>query len=180
MKYYDKMHYEEELDLLCRCIRANISIILHKTVYEINSTLLLRTHFKPPSSVCNNFILRSHTLWAAAVHYISSPKKPQPTALSFFPRLYFQNSLIVRGKTPTLATLVRCTLFTYEYNISRALSLSLSLGHTRSLSRTLSLSLFSLTHSLSLSLSLGHTLSLSTFASLSSSRAPHNHTIWNY
>ncbi len=163
MKYYDKMHYEEELDLFW-CIRANISIILHKTVYEINSTLLLRTHFKPPLSVCNNFILRSHTLWAAAVHYKCSPKKTQPTALSFFPRLYFQNSLIVRGKNPTLATLVRCTLFTYEYNISRALSLSLSLslGHTRSLSRTLSLSLlsllslslFSLTHSLSLSLSL--------------------------
>ncbi len=60
MKYYDKMHYEEELDLFCRCIRANISIMLHKTIYEINSTLLLRTHFKPPSSVCNNFILRSH------------------------------------------------------------------------------------------------------------------------
>ncbi len=54
------MHYEEELDLLCRCIRANISIMLHKTIYEINSTLLLRTHFKPPSSVCNNFLLRSH------------------------------------------------------------------------------------------------------------------------
>ncbi len=53
------MHYEEELDLF-RCIRANISIMLHKTVYEINSTLLLRTHFKPPSSVCNNFLLRSH------------------------------------------------------------------------------------------------------------------------
>ncbi len=172
MKYYDKMHYEEELDLLCRCIRANISIILHKTVYEINSTLLLRTHFKPPSSVCNNFILRSHTLWAAAVHYISSPKN-RNLRLCHFSRLYFQNSLIVRGKTLTLATLVRCTLFTYEHNISRALSLSLSLslGHTRSLSRTLSLSLLS--HTLARSLS----LSLSTFASLSSSRAPHNHTI---
>ncbi len=60
VKYYDKMHYEEELDLFCRCIRANISIMLHKTVYEINSTLLLRTHFKPPSSVCNNVLLRSH------------------------------------------------------------------------------------------------------------------------
>ncbi len=56
----DKMHYEEELDLFCRCIRANISIMLHKTIYEINSTLLLRTHFKPPLSVCNNFLLRSH------------------------------------------------------------------------------------------------------------------------
>ncbi len=54
------MHYEEELDLFCRCIRANISIMLHKTIYEINNTLLLRTHFKPPSSVCNNFLLRSH------------------------------------------------------------------------------------------------------------------------
>ncbi len=60
MKYYDKMHYEDEFDLLCRCIRANISIMLHKTIYEINSTLLLRTHFKPPSSVCNNSLLRSH------------------------------------------------------------------------------------------------------------------------
>ncbi len=59
MKYYDKMHYEEKLDLFCRCIRANISIMLHKTIYEINSTLLLRTHFKPPSSVCNNFILET-------------------------------------------------------------------------------------------------------------------------
>ncbi len=59
MKYYDKMHYEEELDLFCSCIRANISIMLHKTIYEIN-TLLLRTHFRPPSIVCNNFILRSH------------------------------------------------------------------------------------------------------------------------
>ncbi len=176
MKYYDKMHYEEELDLLCRCIRANISIILHKTVYEINSTLLLRTHFKPPSSVCNNFILRSHTLWAAAVHYISSPKN-RNLWLCHFSRLYFQNSLIVRGKTPTLATLVRCTLFTYEHNISCALSLSLSLSDTLALSRalslSLSLSLSSLSHTLARSLS----LSLSTFASLSSSRAPHNHTI---
>ncbi len=60
MKYYDKMHYEEVLDLFCCCIRANISIMLHNTIYEINSTLLLRTHFKPPSSVCNNFLLRSH------------------------------------------------------------------------------------------------------------------------
>ncbi len=60
MKYYDKMHYEEELDLFCSCIRANISIMLHKTIYEIKSTLLLRTHFKPPSSVCNNFLLRAH------------------------------------------------------------------------------------------------------------------------
>ncbi len=59
MKYYDKMHYEEELDLFCSCISANITIMLHKTIYEIN-TLLLRTHFRPPSSVCNNFILRSH------------------------------------------------------------------------------------------------------------------------
>ncbi len=58
MKYYDKIHYEE-LDLFCRCIRANIRIIL-KTIYEINSTLLLRTHFKPPLSVCNNPLLRSH------------------------------------------------------------------------------------------------------------------------
>ncbi len=54
------MHYEEELDLFCRCIRANISIMLHKTIYEVNSTLLLKTHFKPSSSVCNNFLLRSH------------------------------------------------------------------------------------------------------------------------
>ncbi len=154
MKYYDKMHYEEELDLLCRCIRANISIILHKTVYEINSTLLLRTHFKPPSSVCNNFILRSHTLWAAAVHYKSSPKKPQPTALSFFPRLYFQNSPLVSGKTPTLATLVRCTLFTYEYNISRALSLSDTLALSRALSLSLSRSSLSHTRSRTHALSL--------------------------
>ncbi len=48
MKYHDKMHYEKELELFCMCIRINISIVLHKTIYEINSTLLLRTHFKPP------------------------------------------------------------------------------------------------------------------------------------
>ncbi len=54
------MHYEEELDLFCSSIRANISIMLLTKMYEINSTLLLRTHFKPPSSVCNNFLLRSH------------------------------------------------------------------------------------------------------------------------
>ncbi len=42
------------------CIRANISIMLHKTIYEIDITLLLKTHFKPPSSVCNNFLLWSH------------------------------------------------------------------------------------------------------------------------
>ncbi len=46
VKYYEKMHYEEELDLFCSCIRANISIMLHKAIYEIQSTLLLRTHFK--------------------------------------------------------------------------------------------------------------------------------------
>ncbi len=49
------MHYEEELDLFCSCIRANISIMLHNTIYEINSTILLRTHFKPPSSVITSF-----------------------------------------------------------------------------------------------------------------------------
>ncbi len=59
VKYYEKMHYEEELDLFCRCIRANISFMLHKTMYEIN-TLLLRTHFKPPLDVCNKWLLRSH------------------------------------------------------------------------------------------------------------------------
>ncbi len=32
------MHYDEELDLFCSCIRANISIMLHKTINEINST----------------------------------------------------------------------------------------------------------------------------------------------
>ncbi len=56
VKNYDKMHYEEELDLFCSCIRANISIMLHKTIYEINSTPLLRTS----SSVCNNLLLQSH------------------------------------------------------------------------------------------------------------------------
>ncbi len=63
------MHYELELDLFCRCIRANISIMLHKTIYEINSALLLRTHFKPPSSVCNNFLLRSHVEFGRLLLY---------------------------------------------------------------------------------------------------------------
>ncbi len=141
VKYLWQMHYEEELDLFCRCIRANISIILHKTVYEINSTLLLRTHFKPPSSVCNNFILRSHTLWADAVHYISSPKNRNPRLCHFSRDCIFKIAHLW-GEKPRP---VRCTLFTYEYNISRALSLSLSRTH----SRTLSLSLSSLSLSLS-------------------------------
>ncbi len=34
--------------------------MLHKTIYEINITLLLKTHFKPPSSVCINFLLWSY------------------------------------------------------------------------------------------------------------------------
>ncbi len=55
-----KMHYEEEFDQFFSCIRANICIMLHKKMYEIDSTLLLKTHFKPQSSVCNNFLLRSH------------------------------------------------------------------------------------------------------------------------
>ncbi len=38
MKYYVKMHYEEELDLFCSSIRDNIRIMRHKTIYEINST----------------------------------------------------------------------------------------------------------------------------------------------
>ncbi len=59
-KYYDKMYYEEELDLFYSCIRSSISIMLYKTIYEINSTLLLRTYFKPPLNVCNNFLLQSH------------------------------------------------------------------------------------------------------------------------
>ncbi len=172
MKYYDKMHYEEELDLFCRCIRANISIILHKTVYEI-STLLLRTHFKPPSSVCNNFILRSHTLWAAAVHYISNPKNRNPRLCHFSRDCTFKIAQLW-GEKPRPWQHWFAVPFSHMSIIS--LAHCLSLGHTRS--RAHSLSLFSLTHSLSLSLSLGHTLSLSTFASLfTSSRAPHNHTI---
>ncbi len=174
MKYYDKMHYEEELDLFCRCIRANISIILHKTVYEINSTLLLRTHFKPPSSVCNNFILRSHTLWAAAVHYISnvSPKKRNPRLCHFSRDCTFKIAQLW-GEKPRPWQHWFAVPFSHTSIIS--LAHCLSLGHTRSLSRTLSLSLLS--HTLALSLSLGHTLSLSTFASLSSSRAPQSHNL---
>ncbi len=205
------MHYEEELDLLCRCIRANISIILHKTVYEINSTLLLRTHFKPPSSVCNNFILRSHTLWAAAVHYISSPKNRNPWLCHFSrdctfkiaqlwgekPRPWQQGRgfsphnwaiLKVQSREKMLPLCYTGSLYPFHIwdIISLAhclsLSLSLSLGHTRSpLAHDLSLSLSSLSHTRSLSLSLSDTRSLvSTFASLSSSRAPHNHNNLNY
>ncbi len=154
MKYYDKMHYEEELDLFCRCIRANISIILHKTVYEINSTLLLRTHFKPPSSVCNNFILRSHTLWVAAVHYISSPKNRNPRLCHFSRDCTFKIAQL-RGEKPR--PWQHC-FAVHEYNISRALSLSLSRTHSRSLAHSLSLSLLS--HTLALSLSRTHALSL--------------------
>ncbi len=34
--------------------------MIYVTIYEINSTLLLRTHLKPQLSVCNKFLLRSH------------------------------------------------------------------------------------------------------------------------
>ncbi len=76
LKYYDKMHHEEELDLFCSCIRANISIMLHKTIYEINITLLLRTHFRPPSSVCNNFLMqgRNHGIDIGGVQMWALPQ----------------------------------------------------------------------------------------------------------
>ncbi len=165
MKYYDKMHYEEELDLFCRCIRANISIILHKTVYEINSTLLLRTHFKPPSSVCNNFILRSHTLWAAAVHYISSPKNRNPRLCHFSRDCTFKIAQLW-GEKPRPWQHWIAVPFSHMSIISLAHCLSLSLSRTHSLSLALSLSLFSLSHTRSLSRSRTHALSLSMFASL--------------
>ncbi len=34
--------------------------MLHKTINKIYIPLLLKTHFKPPSSVCNNFRLQSN------------------------------------------------------------------------------------------------------------------------
>ncbi len=45
------------------CSAAELELTLAPcflTIYVISSKLLLRTHFKPPSSVCNNFLLRSH------------------------------------------------------------------------------------------------------------------------
>ncbi len=41
-------------------IHAHCSIMLHKTINKIYIPLLLKTHFKPPSSVCNNFRLPSN------------------------------------------------------------------------------------------------------------------------
>ncbi len=52
----------------CTCIRANINIKQHKTFYEINSTLLLKTHFKP-LSVCNNFCLHSNVDFGFEKYY---------------------------------------------------------------------------------------------------------------
>ncbi len=68
MKYYDKMHYEKELDLFCSYIRAVIlSIMLHKTIYEINSTLLLRTPFKSPLSDCDH---HCDHMWNLVVYWL--------------------------------------------------------------------------------------------------------------
>ena len=49
-------------------IHAHCSIMLHKTINRIYIPLLLKTHFKPPLSVCNNFRLASnvcfgHVMW---------------------------------------------------------------------------------------------------------------------
>ncbi len=41
-------------------IHAHCIIMLHKTINKIYIPLLLKTHFKPPSSVCNNFLLPSN------------------------------------------------------------------------------------------------------------------------
>ncbi len=38
---------------------ATISFKLNMTINEINTTLLLKRHYKSPLSVCNNFWLRS-------------------------------------------------------------------------------------------------------------------------
>ncbi len=41
---------EEELDLFCSCIRANISIMLHKTIYEISSIYIYIYIYKGTSN----------------------------------------------------------------------------------------------------------------------------------
>ncbi len=159
------MHYEEELDLFCRCIRANISIMLQfmRLIVHFYSELTLNHHrVFVITSFCDHMCI----LWAAAVHYKSSPKNPR---LCNFSRDCIFKIAQLCGKTATLATLVQCTLITYEYTyLSRTVARSLFLSRTHSVS---------LVHSLSLSLSQTHSLSLSVFASLLSSPAPHNHTI---
>ncbi len=64
--------------IICRCpfttesvryvtIHAHCSIMLHKTINKIYISRLLKTHFKPPSSVCNNFRLPSNVFWPCNV-----------------------------------------------------------------------------------------------------------------
>ncbi len=78
VKYYHKMRYEEELDLFCSSIRANISIKLHKTIYEINRTLLLRTHVKLMSYI---YIHSLATLLGTPCKYWVGPSFAFITAL---------------------------------------------------------------------------------------------------
>ncbi len=45
MKYYEKVHYEEELDLFCRCIRA----VVNPTLHMLHVSFVWQTRFKPVS-----------------------------------------------------------------------------------------------------------------------------------
>ncbi len=88
------MHYDEELDLFCSCIRANISIIRQfmRLIVHFYSELTSNHHrVFVINSFCDHMCI--YTLWAAVVHSKKKPKKLQPTDLYFFlPQLYFQNS----------------------------------------------------------------------------------------
>ncbi len=76
--------------------------MLHKTIYEINSTLLLRTHFKPPSSVCNNFLLPSHVEFGRLLlnmlfiaFYIAAKMSISDVSYIFISRKSHRNHILV-------------------------------------------------------------------------------------
>ncbi len=112
MKHCDKMHYEEEFDLFCSCIGANINIIRQfmRLIIHFYSKLTLNHHrVFVITFFCDHMCL--YTLWAATVHYKSSLKNLNPW-LCHFSHDWIFNTAQLCGKT---ATLVHCTLITYEY-----------------------------------------------------------------
>ncbi len=132
------MHYEEELDLFCRCIRANLLASCYirqfrRLIVQFYSKLTLNHHrVFVITFFCGHICI--YTLWAAAVHYKSCPKTCYPWLCDFLIDCIFKLTQLCE-KTAALATLVRCTLITYEYTyLSCTVALSLSLSATLALS----------------------------------------------
>ncbi len=73
--YADVHSYYTTKSVCYATIHAHCSIMLHKTINKIYIPLLLKTQFKPPSSVCNNFLLLSNVCFGcvAEIKYVITP-----------------------------------------------------------------------------------------------------------